>query len=51
MTWIPEVVLLIETSRGYRDHSSTGRAVRRIENGTLKLPATAEKLERQLLAP
>ena len=36
---------------GYRDHSSTGRAVRRIENGTSKLQAIVEKLERQLLNP
>ncbi len=36
---------------GYRDHSSTGRAVRRIENGTPQLQAAAEELERQLLNP
>ena len=35
----------------YCDHSSTGRAVRRIENDTQSLQTTANKLERELLIP
>ena len=41
----------VAATLGYRDHSSTGRAVRRIENGTPKLRAAAERLERRLLNP
>ncbi len=36
---------------GYRDHSGTGRAIRRIESGTRQLRATAKALEGRLLNP
>ncbi|NQU22901.1 MAG: transposase [Candidatus Nealsonbacteria bacterium] len=41
----------VAAALGYRDHSSTGRAVLRVENGTPKLQATAKRVERQLLIP
>jgi putative transposase len=41
----------VAAALGYRDHSSTGRAVRRIESGTPQLQAAAKALERRLLNP
>jgi REP element-mobilizing transposase RayT len=34
---------------GYRDHSSVGRAIRRVESGTTELQETVEHIQRQLL--